>query len=321
MSYSTARTLCTYNLNKKELYLDVIASLLSHLNFIDSSQTNFILSESRYSRQRDFSRSTRIGEMAQGINALFVGKRLDYPYIIDFDLAKQKTNNTINIQTTGKAPDFLVVKRDLRTIGLFESKGTMNGEVSGVRGYLSKAIQQIDAVHSPCFESNLPFCTKFEHNNDNNKLTNSNNKKSSINYGFIENVCTDVKNTSLLIKLHYASWFYLVGDFDRVNSILNEGTMTTLENDPNYTLDNTTDPQNPIYWVKNLDVVFSENELGFYVNYFMIFEHNDDIKIGIYKKVIDNLRSEEQSIFEFPEGETDYLRKYPDGTLIFIKST
>ena len=180
LSYSTARTLCAFHLTNRELYFDVIASLLSHLNFIDPTQTNFLLSESRYKRLRDFSKSTRIGEMAQGINALFVGQRLDFPYIIDFDLAMERTSTILNIQTTGKTPDFVVVNRDLVNIGLFESKGTMSGSAGGGSGYLSKAMEQINDVYHPCFNFSLPFYSKFAPNNDVNKTPLPKNRKSSI---------------------------------------------------------------------------------------------------------------------------------------------
>lgn len=321
LSYTTARTLCTYHLTNRELYFDTIASMLSHLNFVDSNEENFLLSESRYFRLRDFSKNTRIGEMAQGINALFVGIRLDFPYIIDFDLAKKKTSNTLNIQTTGKTPDFVVMNRNLDKLGLFESKGTMTGKSSGKNGFLSDAMEQIDSVEQPCFDYAIPVCTKFENNNDDNLKPIPANRKSSINYALIENECTDKKDIATLLKLHYASWFYLVGDFERVNSILENEVIATLEGDANYELDLETDKQNPIYWVnRNYFNIFSNGkDFEFYINSFKLFDIN--FKIGIYKEVIDNLLSEEQSIFQLPEGEINYLRKYPDGTLIFIRST
>jgi hypothetical protein len=323
MSYYTARTLCSYHLTKTELYFDVVASMLSHLNFVDSKKTSFLLSESRYNRLRDFSKSTRIGEMSQGINALFVSKRLDFPYIIDFDLAKEKTSATLNIQTTGRTPDFVFMNRNLDKIGLLESKGTMMGKASSKNGLLSEAMEQIDAVDHPCFDYLLPICTKFENNNDITNTPNPNGRKSSINYALIEKECANKKDTENLWKLHYASWFYLVGDFGRVTSILaNERITPLLEvGDQIYEIDNDTEKENPIWWVKrnffNLNI--SKNkELTFSI-YLHRKPDGNNFKIGIYKKVIDNLLSDTQTILELPEGSDTYLRKYPDGTLLYIK--
>lgn len=327
LSYSTARTLCSYHLSKKELYFDVIASMLSHLNFIDSTHTNFLLSESRYKRLRDFSKSTRVGEMAQGINALFIGKRLNFPYIIDFDLAKEKTLTTLNIQTRGKTPDFVFLDITSTKLGLFESKGTMNGRVSGKTGYLSKAMEQIDNVYNPCFEYAAPVCTKFEDNNDVNLNLIPNDRKSSINYALSEIECTNPKDLKLLKKLHYASWFYLIGDFNRVDAILNENNVIPiqLENDPIYVLDTDTDKGNPIFWVRE-EYIFSltpNEKKSFPTAYFSTgFWFENEYKIGIYQSVIEALYdiNQDNIIFQLPESNINYLRKYPDGTLIYLRS-
>ena len=319
LAYSTARTLCSYHLSHKELYFDVIASMLSYLNFIDSPNSDFLLSESRYKRLRDFSKGTRIGEMAQGINTLFVAKRLNFPYIVDFDLAKEKTRATLNIQTNGKSPDFVFMNASLSKIGLYESKGTMNGSASSKSGELSKAMVQINDITQPCFDYHLPICTKFE----NNRIPIKN--KSSINYALIENECVAKKETKLLLKLHYASWFYLIGDFARVQSILNEGEVGAFQEDgdPIYELDLITDKRNPIYWVrKDFNLTFKSEQTKIFVHFFGLstFLGKGEVKIGIYKKVIDNLvsSSEDNFNFQLPEEEINNLRKYPDGTLLYI---
>lgn len=322
ISYFTARTLCSYNLDHKELYFDIIASLLSHLNFIDPTYTNLLLSESRYKRLRDFSRSSRIGEMAQGINSYFVSKRLNFPYIIDFHLAKEKTINTLNIQSNGKSPDFVVLDSTMTYIGLFESKGNMNGHI---KSSLISAKKQIDDVTNPCFNSKIPVSTRFQHNNN---INFSPDRKSSINYELIKSDCViESKEAQFLRKLHYASWFYLVGDFSRVNSILNDGNVLPIDaNDPTYVLDIETDKGNPIYWVKaplRASSFSKEYEVDLYLFIRSRYFRNEEFKIGIYKKVIDGIvkTNDSNTILEIPEGEISNLKKYPDGTLIFIRNT
>lgn len=323
MAYYTARTLCSYNLDHQELYFDVIASLMSHLNFIDSSQPNLLLRESRYRRLRDFSKSARIGELAQGINALFVSDRLSFPYIIDFDLAKQKTELSLNFQTSGRSPDFVIVDSTLTKIGVFESKGNMNGNVSRD---LQNAMVQINSVTNPvCIDVKVPISTRFQDDNGFSRRILRRTRKSSINYGLIENECSESKDTSLLRKLHYASWFYLVGDFERVQSILNEGAVLPIQDDTKYTLDTETDKYNPIYWVKDpLSFTVSDKSLDSETHLFITsgYFHNGELKIGIYKKVIDSITdsNEQNTVFELPEETIGNLKRYPDGTLLYLRN-
>ncbi|OYU82528.1 MAG: hypothetical protein CFE24_15275 [Flavobacterium sp. BFFFF2] len=265
--------------------------------------------------------------MAQGINTLFVGRKLNFPYIIDFDLAKEKTQTTLNIQTRGKTPDFVFLDITSTKLGLFESKGTMNGRVSGKRGYLSKAMEQIDNVYNPCFEYAAPVCIKFEDNNDVNLDSIPSDRKSSINYALSEIECTNLQDLRLLKKLHYASWFYLIGDFDRVDAILNEGIVIPIqdENDPIYFLDVDTDKDNPIFWVREeYNFALTPNEKNnIPIAYFSAgFWFENEMRIGIYQKAIENLynTNEVDINFELPESNVNYLRKYPDGTLIYLKN-
>lgn len=316
IAYYTARTICSYNLSREEQYFDIISSLLSHLNFIDLNGDNLTLSESRYKRLRDFSKSTRIGEMAQGINTFFVVDRLGFPYFIDYDLAKEKTS--IGFKNKSKSPDFVILNSSLSKIGLYESKGNMNGTPSKD---LKSALTQINHVYNPpCIDYKVPVCTRFQNNNDFSMKKPRKPRKSSINYALIETDCSDPKDYTTLKKLHYASWFYLVGDFTRVNAILEENNIPEInQEDPFYELDTTTDKENLIYWVKsplNFNYSNSFNELYIYLNNWSRKKNN--FRIGIYKSVIDNLVSNSNDRFLLPEGDINNLKKYPDGTLFYL---
>ena len=72
---------------------------------------------------RDFSKSSRNGEIAQGINYYFAKKYLDAYAIYDF---KYYVNNRMKIgaKGKGKTPDYVLCYSD-KTIGLMESKGTL----------------------------------------------------------------------------------------------------------------------------------------------------------------------------------------------------
>ena len=328
IGYMTARTLCSYHLNNKELYFDLMSSLFSHFNIVRKDANDYFkVSESRIFRLRDFSRTTRIGELAQGINSLFVGRRLDFPYIIDFDLAKNITSTTLNIQTNGKSPDFLILNRSLSEIGLFESKGSAGKEakITSNNGYLKKAYDQLIAVTNPCFKNLIPICVRFEHNNDilppNSPI---NTKGSSIHYELITQNCNANNDVETLYKLHYASWFYLVGDFNRVSSILLDGNIEPIEseNDPNYELDTTTDKNNPIYWVKRnfLDTDLTMGNTRLYLDIYLAKSPYSSFKIGIYKSVIDKILDFNIATENITLGiDIPYLKVFADNTVIKIK--
>ncbi|MCH4552200.1 hypothetical protein [Aestuariibaculum lutulentum] len=319
VAYYTGRTICTYTLTNQELYFDIISSLLSHLNFVDLNNNNLTLSESRYKRLRDFSKSTRIGEMAQGINTYFVTKRLGFPYFIDYDLAKEKTN--LGFESHGKSPDFVILNSTLTKVGLYESKGNMNGNATN--DLLSAFIQINDVYSPPCIDCKTPVSLRFQNNNDHSNKKIRKIRKSSINYAFVETDCSTRKENIPLKKLHYASWFYLVGDFSRVQAILEENNVPQInENDTFYELDNTTDKKNPIYWVKQPLRLENNSFLNGSGIFFFLLGHlrsRENFKIGIYKKIIDSLVNEVDEGFQLPEENIAYLKKYPDGTLLYFK--
>ena len=331
LAYSTARTLCSYHVTDKELYFDIISSLLSHFNIVERNKKDyFVINESRYQRLRDFSRTTRIGELAQAINALFVSKRLKFPFIIDFDLAKEKTKSTLNLQTKGKTPDFVVLNSNLTQIGLFESKGSAGQEprITAKNGYLYKALKQIEDITSPlCIHNHIPSCVRFENNKNVTKAINKNQiKNSTIHYSLIKTECLNINESSILFNLHYASWFYLIGDFQRVDNILEDKLIDNIleENDNFYELDTTTDEKHPIFWVKERfrsNFISSYGEINTYLTITSRYFRDGELKIGIYKQVIDKLINFEKTKLNYPTVNTESLKRFPDGTLIQIKET
>lgn len=82
--------------------------------------------ENRY-MLRDFSKSTRVGEIAQGINYYYARKILKALAIYNFDLFCDI--NIINRNKIGRKPDYVLVYDDGST-GVLESKGTMDSDVT-----------------------------------------------------------------------------------------------------------------------------------------------------------------------------------------------
>lgn len=300
-------------MDKQELYFDIIASLLSHLNFITINDEEYLqLKESRLQRLRDFSRTTRTGELAQGISYLFTQEKLDYPFVVDYHLFCELF--TIVIPDGSKTPDFVVLKSDFSQIGLMESKGeaSKTSNITGTSGKLGTAMNQLESVDNPCASELIPICTRFE--NDGNTLN------SAIHYALVSNECDqDEKLRRRVLRQHYSSWFYLIGDFTRATQLLLEEGFTALEDDVNYVLE-VDDNKTEVYWV--------ERPFGFeFLNdgtYSRFFIHVDmparqEVKFGIYKTVVDRiLNNSIESKIEFPEETTDNYNRFLDGTVIRI---
>lgn len=311
IAYATARALCSSHLENKELYFDLIASLLSHFNFITKDKQDYLqIFESRYERLRDFSKTTRIGELAQGVNYSFTQERLDYPYVVDFHLFHLKVYGTPYPKIS--SPDFFVLKEDFSEIGLMESKGegAKRNSILGNYGKLQSALKQLENVKKPCVDALMPMCSRFEYE--------TTGKKSSINYAFIKKDCEAKDDFKLrILRLHYASWFYLVGDFKRVEQLLNIEGFDDLEGDSTYTLD-TTDKKNAIYWLEQARSFHFFKHLEINLEVFTPAQY----KIGIYKKVIDRILS--NNIIEqtnFPTESDTELARFRDGTVIKIGNT
>ena len=306
VAYGTARTLCSFHLDNKELYFDLIASLISHFNFITKNNQDYLqIFKSRYERLRDFSKTTRLGELAQGVNYLFTQERLNYPYVVDFHFCHQLVYGSSYSEKS--TPDFFVLKEDFSDTGLMESKGE-GAKRNAVTSKLKSALAQLEKVLSPSVDYLIPMCVRFEYETV--------VKKSTINYSVIKKIRDYDENFKLrILRLHYASWFYLVGDFKRVEQLLSIEGFEDLENDSTYTLDST-DKKNPIYWL--------QTNQGFeFFKQFKIYTEvlfTSEFKIGIYKKVIDNILNNNLQQTNFTIESDSQFERFRDGTIIKIEN-
>ena len=107
----------------------------------DSSGHSFLLKKQYINNLRDFSRTSRLGELAQGINFLLAQEVLKIPTPVDFfGYCKQ----IHNVEPTGKTPDFIGCTNPSHYI-LIESKGSLADSKPNIKGRLRDAIKQCDA--------------------------------------------------------------------------------------------------------------------------------------------------------------------------------
>lgn len=302
LSYAIARTLCSHHPDREEYYLDVAASYFGLLNIVEHPHNNgnFVLLSDRLKRLRDFSRTSRIGELAQGVNYLFTQERLGFPFVIDYHLFCELTG----IATTGRSPDFVVLSRDMRTLGLMESKGE-SPSGWGVKGKLKSALEQIELTVRRFLRTLLPIrkkipcCTKF---------SSDIHQASTIHYCDIDigTPTAWVLKPGQLFKLHYASWFYLVGDFHRARQLVANGNMTNLTEATEQGIIYTFDERLQVYWIETIvvDTDTTGGRLRFLLERWPPRHRN--FALGIHKSVVDILVKPSDAINEvqIAPGET-----------------
>lgn len=310
IAYATARTICSYHPDYQELHLDILSSLFSQINLVDRNYKDFLaIKSNRYERLRDFSKSTRIGELAQGINYLFIQKK-GYPFIVDY----KHFCDVSGIMYSGKSPDFVIMNGGFNKIGLLESKGEAS-LTNTVQRKLKMAINQLKGANIKLkIDVHIPCCARFERNDSTDN--------SSINYKEIQirnsNKTISDEEKLKLIRMHYASWFSLVGDFERDKQLLEGGNIGEL-------LGDRYKKEDKYYWVKDL-YVYKQLEDFLHVNIdFHLHSSNNKFRIGISKNIVDNLlvvdnfdglqnKKEEET----EKGEENGYYYFEDGTVIQI---
>lgn len=316
IAYATARALCSYHAEDKELYHDIVASFLSHLNILSKNESDFLqLKSSRLERLRDFSKTAQIGELAQGINSLFIQDRLNYPYVVDFHLFHKIVYKVP--YGKGKTPDFVVLDENLDKTALFESKGE-SAKKSGIAGKLQKALVQLRSITKPCADYLIPCCTKFTDDT-------THAAKSSIHYKIFANHCSKDRPDPLkILRMSYASWFYLVGDFKRARQLLNDESLAPIV--PDQAADNiiyVLQPDNrgqKVYWVQNsFRRTLLTRELELYYEFWSGKTHEEPFRIGIYQAAVDRLVNNSPQLDDFAAAPSDEsYQRFADATVIKI---
>ena len=312
LSYGTARTICSYHADKREFYFDVIASLLSHFNYTEPNAVNnyFYLSKSRWSRLRDFSQTTRTGELAQGLNYLFTQERLGFPFVVDYHLFCNGNSTKIE----GRTSDFVLLNDQANTTGLMESKGEA-AKKDTVTTKLNDALEQLDAGQQTLLLARglyaqflHPVCTKFQFVVP---------EVSSINYCDIDSAkATDIAQRDI-VRRHFASWFYLVGDFSRAQALINGNTIPALDEGGEVVYDG---GDSEIFWVSDIRWLRENNNLS--IRLYWRYFKNLNFRLGIRKDFVELLTLSDLPA-QFPqqpavlEGARQWFR---DGTVIEVKS-
>lgn len=217
LAQGVAMTICSRHLTKPEYWLDHISSFLSLSNLIHSNHPQARINSSRISLLRDFSRTTRIGEVSQGLVYLYM-QNTGFPYVNDFHFFCD--NNQITIPVKTSTPDFVCQdKSQSNQLCLVESKGKEKTSSGDIKSKLAKAISQcisgeniINTNGNYSVIKSLGFCSEWS---DENSLDDS-----IFHFVDPENEVHQQDTNSAPMRFHYAAWFYMVGDFENAKRLV-----------------------------------------------------------------------------------------------------
>lgn len=315
LAQGVAMTLCASHLTQPEYWFDHISSLLGLSNLIDSHQPNVRIKSSRISSLRDFSRTNRIGEVSQGLVYLYM-QSTGFPYINDFHFFCN--NNQIAIPYKASTPDFVCQDRRLSNqICLVESKGKETTSTGGIKVKLAKAINQcvsgeniINTSGSYNVIKYLGFCAEW---------SDENNPNDSI-FHFVdpEKEIRQQDTNSAPMRFHYASWFYMIGDFENAKRLVNSEKITSIERDFEQILIN-----NEKYWtlksVPDSLLEYPDSDLPIHLIDGLYFLEILNGIVGISDKIIESLINqtyEEIAHIDFKNESTEEFEFFIDGTII-----
>jgi len=314
LSIAIARALCSNQLNRREFYFDIIQSILN-LSFLIHGQSNDLrLNSTRIHRLRDFSRTNKIGELGQGITWLYLEEESDYPFVADFNYFCEI--NGIHVPPNSSTPDFVSQDTNHSTkICLAESKGKELNSKTTIKKSLKKGLKQCDygeilIKKKQPFKvaKKLVFCSEFSNEND---PSNSNLHFTDPNKEIIE-----FSENELIYKLHYASWFYLIGDFSNVERLIKGRAINFDEKRfEKIELNKTSFWTIPFLNRFILENYISQLPIEIYPRFII---NGINLKLGISVRVVDYLRSKKARKNELIESisESNY-EIFRDGTLIY----
>lgn len=228
LAFATARATIGNSMPESVISIAEIRSSFYNLMTLEDMRfSDFRLNSNSLNRYRDFSKTTRTGEIAQGVSFLFAQKVLQKRVVIDFKLFFEKLNQQIegNVST----PDYIIADNIYGGVELMESKGGIQMHPNYIKSRLIRANNQcrsgesvINALLGWRVNSSFSCCTSFE--NENSTLG------TKIHY--TDPPYRNNKDADLLrlFRFHYAAWFLLAGDFKNAKLLLTDNAPEVNQN-------------------------------------------------------------------------------------------
>lgn len=314
LSMAIARTTCNEYINYPELYFDAIQSLLGLQFLINKKNNNLKLNEGRVKRLRDFSRTSKIGELAQAITWLYLEEKSNFPFSIDFELFCK--NNSVKIPAKSKTPDFIAQDTTRSTnICIVESKGKLANSTRSLKTKLKDGLDQCE-VGETLINANgvykvvkkLSFCTEL--------FLDNNVGDTTLHFVDPERSIEKSEFNSYIFRAHYASWFYIAGQFKNADQLIKgehiEFAKTEFEE---------REINGEVYWIKSLNnIIFNVLSENHFAKYYFCSIPFYKLEIGIANRIVEALQSQNITEFDFSRRESsEETIFFRDGTIIMNK--
>ncbi|MBT2771061.1 hypothetical protein J7J47_02300 [Halomonas sp. ISL-60] len=101
---------------------DIMLNALFLYGLLDCKNSSICLKNGFRDKYRDFSRSSRTGELGQAINYIFSQEFLGYKYVFDFD--EFLSVYSIASKKSGGTPDYVLLGKKNKNVSVLESKGS-----------------------------------------------------------------------------------------------------------------------------------------------------------------------------------------------------
>lgn len=248
---------------------------------------------------RDFSKSTRIGEIAQGINYYFAKNYLRAYAVYDFKYYS-KEYKKISPCCKGRTPDYVLCYPN-NTIGIIESKGTMRADPTQ---YLITGFEQCKNgeaylnSHGICVHNSYVSAVSF---------ATSGNRYGRHTHIYLADPENDIPvedediNRNRLYE--YSKWFYLAGNRDATEKLMNGKIIS--EKDIGLT-DRKKEPEGIIIYTMSI-----EREIG---------KKPIKVMFGIKQSLMDCLMEGNMSeVEEYKHEISENKETFKDGTFIKIE--
>lgn len=246
-----ARCILSSNLHPDTIY-EAFSSFYRYQVIINTLSSVLTLNKNNFEILRDFSRLTRIGELAQGITYLLAQNHLGLPIVVDFEgFIKNKNPNITSI--SGRKPDF-IAQNHIPPSGrkpyfngedqtpnsncalnfnctLIEAKGEYvkdKNPYPNTKGKLRQALNQctsgirIMKTYLPHYKvvKSYGVCVKVHNEVDHNRIS---------EIQFVDPSYDNSNNefNIELIQYHYASWFLLMGNMNIFNKLMEQKYIDT----------------------------------------------------------------------------------------------
>ena len=225
MSLALAKSILTSNPTSFQLMSEILISSMQLLKTISARGVDLRLKDNFRNSIRDFSKTTKTGELAQAVSILFAQEILNYPLVFDFD--GYLNLNGFSYPWKTKKPDFAILMQNSKTFSFLESKGTCPAkqtisykpDLRKALGQCTNAYVNLKRRYATLNISNI-YGTLVEISEYGDKWFSSlrfadpslsdNHDNSNPNLNFL-----------IFIKCYYAAWFTLCGFQNLASRLLN----------------------------------------------------------------------------------------------------